>query len=263
MKDLTSIARNLRSAYGAGAIAPLKTRLAELSDSPEQSVALAYEVQDTNTRFWEDNGRVITGRKIGLTSKTVQQQLGVDEPDYGILFDDMEYANGSTVSMKKLIQPKVEAEIAFKAATNIEKMPNSGEELAGMMSAAFPALEIVDSRIEDWKISLSDTVADNASSALYVLGDPVSEFTVADTVNATMQLYDNNTLVSVGKGEDCLGGPLKATMWLVEKMIEVGRPVQKGDVILSGALGPMVQVAAGSRYFSDIKGFGSVEINFA
>lgn len=219
----------------------------------------AYAVAEINVRAClADPARRIVGKKVGLTSKAVQQQLGVDQPDFGVLFDDMEYLDGDAVPMSRLLQPKAEAEVAFVVARELAGAAPTWAEFLGSLSYALPALEIVDSAIQDWKISLVDTVADNASSGLYVLGQqPVAVGQLA-LGELGMQLAVNGQVVSVGTGAACLGHPLRAAYWLARTMAARGQPLQAGEVILSGALGPMVPLKAGDVVHASIGALGSV-----
>lgn len=218
----------------------------------------AYAVAECVTQQRLGRGRRVVGMKVGLTSKSVQQQLGVDQPDFGRLFDDMEILNGDTVPFSRLLQPKVEAEVAFTVARDLPgKAPTYGEFLA-CLGHALPAIEIVDSAIAEWKITLVDTVADNASSGLYVLGDqPVA---VGDLSLGALgaELRKNGQSVSVGAGAACLGHPLRAAYWLARTMAERGQGLMQGQVILSGALGPMVPVAAGDLVQASLGALGDV-----
>ncbi len=154
----------LREAYRGKPVAPLRDLLGPVdSDS-------AYAVQRINTRFWEAQGRRIVGRKIGLTASAVQQQLGVDRPDFGVLFQDMQIADGGILEAAEVIQPKVEAEVALIFARDLDKQDATADDVSAAVESAVAAIEIVDSRIADWKITFADTVADNGSSAFFVLG---------------------------------------------------------------------------------------------
>ncbi len=218
----------------------------------------AYAVAELNTQARVAEGRRIVGLKVGLTSKAVQQQLGVDQPDFGVLFDDMECLSGQDAPVSTLMQPKVEAEVAFVVGRDLQGQAPSYGEFLGSLAYALPALEIVDSAIADWKISLVDTVADNASCGLYVLGDqPVAVGDVA-LGEIGMQLRQNGQTVSVGTGAACLGHPLRAAYWLARTMAGRGQGLKAGQVILSGALGPMVPVAAGDLIHADLGALGSV-----
>lgn len=218
----------------------------------------AYAVAQINTEYKLNQGARIIGKKVGLTSKAVQQQLGVDQPDFGILFDDMEYLDGDTVPVSQLMQPKIEAEIAFIVGRDlVGPMPSWGEFISAL-AYALPALEIVDSAIHNWKITLEDTVADNASCGLFVLGSQPIEIGSLNFAKVKMELEHNKELASKGNGAACLGHPLKAAWWLARTMCEKGIGLKAGEVILSGALGPMVNVKAGDEVTAYIGRLGSV-----
>ncbi|WP_347270966.1 2-keto-4-pentenoate hydratase [Rhizorhabdus histidinilytica] len=238
-------------------VPPLRTQYpaARLSD--------AYAIQDCNTAHWLDAGRVAVGAKIGLTAKAVQKQLGVDQPDFGILFADMEVPDGGVVSPGRLIQPKVEGEIAFvlDATPDADRMTTA--ELLDCVAYALPALEIVDSRIARWDIGIFDTVADNASSGLFVLGTRPVPIEAIDLRLCGMVLEKNGEPASFGAGAACLDNPLHALRWLAGTMARIGRPLAAGDIVLSGALGPMVPVQAGDRIAMRINGIGDVQVRFA
>ncbi len=246
-----AVAQALRAAYGSAPIEPVAGTLGP------GDVQRAYRVQEINTQHWLRAGRRLAGRKIGLTSEAVQKQLGVDQPDYGMLFVDMRVADGARVETP-LLQPRIEAEIAFIMKTDVL----SADVFQGAVGAVAAALEIVDSRVRDWRISIVDTIADNASSGLFVLsGTPVAPAGV-DLAACTMQMYADGERVSESLGAACLGHPLRAGAWLAAKMIEVGRPLRAGDVVLSGALGPMVAVRPGASYRAEISGVGGVSVRF-
>ncbi|MFI1353068.1 2-keto-4-pentenoate hydratase [Streptomyces sp. NPDC020898] len=226
-------------------------------------VVRAYEVQRLLTARRLTAGAVVTGRKIGLTSPAVQKQLGVDQPDFGVLFADMDVSGRAEVPMSRLLQPKAEAEIAFVLAADLD---TDGLDLAAVRAAvghATPALEIVDSRIADWDITLTDTVADNASSGLYVLGESRLPLDAFEPREATMRMYADGTLVSEGDGAACLGDPLNALLWLARTARDHGDPLRAGQVVLSGALGPMVGVSPGVTVLAEITGLGTVTATFA
>jgi 2-keto-4-pentenoate hydratase len=221
----------------------------------------AYAVQRLITEDSLTRGRTIVGHKIGLTSTAVQKQLGVDQPDSGILFSDMAITDGGTVIGGTLLQPKVEAEIAFVLTEDLDG-ELSAETVRRAAGCAVAAIEIVDSRVRDWSISIVDTIADNGSSALFVLGEqriPVQEI---DVVSATMTMTEDGRTVSTGRGSDCLGSPLAALEWLARTARDNGNPLRTGHVVLSGALGPMVPVRPGSTYRAAVDHLGSVEVTF-
>ncbi|CAG9176782.1 2-oxopent-4-enoate hydratase [Cupriavidus laharis] len=223
----------------------------------------AYAVQDINTAYYLETGRRLTGRKIGLTSKSVQQQLGVDAPDFGMLFADMELAPDEEVAPGRVLQPKVEAEVAVVLERDLTHEHVTLSQLMSAIGYVLPAVEIVGSRIRDWDIRLLDTIADNASSGLYALGTQPRKLSEVDLRTCGMLMERKGDVVSLGVGAACLGHPLNAALWLARKMAEVGRPLQAGDVIMTGALGPMVTVSPGDVIDTTIAGLGAVRTAFA
>jgi 2-keto-4-pentenoate hydratase len=231
-------------------------RISETHDI--QGLEAAYAVAEINTRAELARGKRVSGKKVGLTSKAVQQQLGVDQPDFGILFSDMEFLNAQEVPMARLIQPKVEAEVAFVVGRDCAGEAPTWSEFLASLAYALPAIEIVDSAIIDWKITLVDTVADNASSGLYVLGDQLVAIGDGSLAEIGMQLDKNAQTASIGGGAACLGHPLRAAYWLARTMAARGHGLRAGEVILSGALGPMVPVVAGDLVQVRIGALGAV-----
>lgn len=226
------------------------------------TVEAAYGIADINNRALADSGKRIVGKKVGLTSKAVQQQLGVDQPDFGMLFDDMEYLNDEEVPTSRLLQPKVEAEVAFIMDTDLPGAAPTWAEFLRSVGYALPAIEIVDSAIANWKISLIDTVADNASSGLYVLGDQPVLLGRVSLADIPMQMTANDKAVSTGTGAACLGHPLRAAYWLARTMAANGEPLRAGEIILSGALGPMAVVTQGDHIQADLGPLGRVSCRF-
>jgi 2-keto-4-pentenoate hydratase len=256
VSEAEQAAARLRDAYRGGPIPPFKTWY-------ERATAeIAYEIQEINTRHWISAGRRVVGRKIGLTSQVVQQQLGVDQPDFGMLFADMEITSGAEAPMARLLQPRAEAEVAFVLERDLRDADVTLNEILHATAYVLPAIEIVDSRIRDWKITLIDTVADNASSALYVVGTEPRGATAVDLRLCGMVLTKNDAPLSIGAGAACLGHPLNAVKWLAKTMVEKGRPLLAGDIVLSGALGPMTPVVAGDLVRAEIAGLGSVSVRF-
>jgi 2-keto-4-pentenoate hydratase len=227
----------------------------------------AYRVQQALTRRRLAAGARIVGRKIGLTSQAVQQQVGVDRPDFGVLFDDMRYDDMrkddvAPIPMGRLLQPKAEAEVAFLLARDITDASDAAVVRAAV-GLAFPALEIVDSRIADWKIAITDTVADNASSGVFVIGAAGTPLESVDPREVTMIMRRGGAAVSKGTGRDCLGDPLSALAWLAATAIGLGEPLRAGDIVLSGALGPMVPVRPGDVFEAEIAPLGTVTARFS
>ena len=255
--DIARQAALIRGAYEKfEPIGPVREAL------PAATIEDAYAIQEANTRHWLDQGRTIVGAKIGLTAQAVQKQLGVDQPDFGTLFADMAVNDGDVVPLGRLLQPKVEAEIAFVLARTPDPRALTTAELINCVDYALPAIEIVDSRVADWNIRIVDTVADNASSGLFVLGTRPVKLDQIDLRLCGMVLEKNGDPTSFGAGAACLGNPLHALGWLAAKMAEVGRPLKGGDVILAGALGPMVAVSPGDSVEARIEGLGTVRVGF-
>ncbi len=222
----------------------------------------AYRVQERLTRGRTDAGASIVGRKIGLTSKAVQEQMGVDQPDFGVLFDDMAYDDGARVPIGRLLQPKAEAEVAFVLKSDLADGPLDVAQIAAAVDYGVAAIEICDSRIDGWDIAFADTVADNASSGVYVLGTrrlTLDEFT---PVEVGMRMLINGAEVSTGDGAACLGDPLNAVAWLARAARDFGEPLRAGQVILSGALGPMRPLRPGDEVVVEISGLGTVRATF-
>jgi 2-keto-4-pentenoate hydratase len=229
---------------------------------PAGDLEAAYAVQNRLTAQALERGRRIVGRKIGLTSVAVQKQLGVDQPDYGMLFDDMAFGDGEPIPWSRLLQPKVEAEVALVLERDLDRASLALPDVIAATAFALPAIEVVGSRIADWKISLVDTVADNASSGVYVLGTTPRRLDAFDARLCGMVMSRRGEPVSLGVGAACLGNPLLAALWLARKMVAVGAPLRAGDVVLTGALGPMVTVEPGDVLRAEIGGLGSVEARF-
>jgi 2-keto-4-pentenoate hydratase len=257
---VTKLAERLRVCYASGEpVPPIRDEL------PEGDIAAAYQVQEVNTDHWLAGGRRLVGRKIGLTAASVQRQLGVDQPDFGMLFADMAVDDGGTVAPGRLLQPRVEAEIAFVLGRDLTVPDPTVVDVIGAVDYALAAIEIVDSRIAEWRIGIVDTVADNASSGMFVLGttprslrDPDLDLRLAGMV-----MERHGEPVAFGAGAACLGNPLNALRWLAATMAAAGRPLAAGDVVLSGALGPMLPAAPGDRFEARVSGLGAVRVGFA
>lgn len=257
MDSLEIAARRLRDAYRGNTVEPLRDLL--FADDVDG----AYAVQNINVSHWQSEGRRIVGRKIGLTSSVVQKQLGVDKPDYGVLFDDMLIPNGGLLNAALVRQPKAEAEIALVLGTDIV---DPQIDVAGVRAAcayATAAIEIVDSRITDWAIRFVDTVADNGSAAFFVLGDERHAMEGLDLCSCGMVMEVNGVIASTGVGAACLGNPAHAALWLARTMIARGAPLRAGDILMTGALGPMVAISPGDRVRAMIGGIGSASFTYS
>jgi 2-keto-4-pentenoate hydratase len=250
------LAKRLRDAYRSGAVPPLRDGL------ESQDVDGAYAVQEINTRFLVDQGRRMVGRKAGLTAKAVQIQLGVDQPDFGVLFDDMEIADGGTLDPERCLQPKAEAEIAFVLGKDLLSSNTTPEQVSRAVATVHAAIEIVDSRIADWKIAFADTVADNGSSAFFVLAGEGLPLDGLDLEGAAMAMEINGDIVSTGTGAAALGNPLNAAAWLARTLASRGEPLKAGDILLTGALGPMVAMNAGNHVRAIVGGIGEVSFTY-
>ena len=226
----------------------------------DSDIAAAYAVQKINNDLRVADGGRVVGLKIGLTSLAVQKQLGVDQPDFGLLFADTEVKNGGGVLASTILQPKAEAEIAFVMKHDL--VGEITEETAmDAIDYVVGAIEIVGSRVLNWDIRITDTVADNASASHFVLGDEKYVPTEVDMVNCKMSLNKNGNIVSEGSGAACMGSPVAAVVWLANTMSSLGTPLQKGDIILSGALGPMCAAEANNCFEATIEGFGKVSFS--
>ena len=239
------------------ACAPIRSLIGDLD------ISAAYQVQEINTKRMLASGRRIVGRKTGLTAKTVQAQLGVDQPDYGILFDDMDISHGEEISVSRVLQPKVEAEIAFILGEDLDCETLTSADIVSAVDYAVAAIEIVGSRVANWDIRIHDTIADNASSGVFILGDQPRKLSQFDLRLCGMVMERRGAPISVGAGIACLGSPVAAALWLAKVMAKSGRPLQKGDVVLTGALGPMASVAPGDAVTARINGLGSVTALFS
>lgn len=227
---------------------------------PGMDVADAYAIQQVNLARRLAGGRTLIGHKIGLTSKPMQTLLGVDEPDFGYILDDMVVPDGASVARDRFCAPRVEPEVAFLLGKPLRGPGITVADVRAATEAVAVALEIVDSRIADWKIGIVDTIADNASSGLFVLGNDPRKLETLDLHTSPMVMESNGKLVSSGYGAACLGHPVNAVWWLAKVMVERGRPLLAGDIVLSGALGPIVTAVWNTVVQANIEGIGSVSV---
>ncbi len=251
-------AQRLREAEATGVpCAPVRDLLGATD------LAAAYAAQHLNTQRRLAAGAHIAGRKIGLTNPAVQQQLGVDQPDYGALFGDREVPNGGEAPWREMMQPRVETEIAFVLGRDLPSANIGAADMPSAIEFALVAIEIVGSRIENWDIRITDTIADNASASHFVLGHRPVRLHRFDLLQCAMTMELNGIQVSAGTGSNCLGSPVNAALWLAKTMAAHGQPLRAGDVVLTGALGPVVPVQSGDRVTAAIEGLGSVSVRFS
>ncbi|KJF24038.1 2-keto-4-pentenoate hydratase [Rhodococcus sp. ACPA4] len=256
--DIAAAADRLATAAATGVpCAPVRDLIGS------EDLVAAYAVQRRVDEIRRNAGAVVVGRKIGLTSVAVQQQLGVDQPDLGVLYADMDFTGSESIPMDRLIQPKVEAEVAFVLGADLVDGPLDNAQVRDAIEYSVAAIEICDSRIESWDIKFGDTVADNASSGVYVLGTERHTLAEVEPADVVMSMSVDGTEVSTGVGTACLGDPIEAVVWLARTARELGQPLTAGQVILSGALGPMAPVVAGNVVTVNVSGLGSVTTSFS
>ena len=231
--------------------------------NPDLSIDEAYHVQLFTINEELKKCSKITGKKIGLTSIAMQESLGVNEPDYGHLLNTMEIPESGVISFNNVLQPRVEAELAFILKKDLEGPNVSSFDVLNATEAIVPALEIVDSRIKDWKITLADTIADNASSGFYVLGKTVKRVTDLDLKQVGMNLYKNDELLNTGVGAAALGDPAKCVAWLANKLSRFGITLKAGEVVLSGALSAAMPAKPGDHFSAKFSGLGEVNVSFS
>ncbi|MBE1535759.1 2-keto-4-pentenoate hydratase [Actinomadura algeriensis] len=253
--NIDAAAERLAQARASGTpCAPVRDLIA----TPED----AYAVQDRFTERRLAEGHRLVGRKIGLTSRAVQEQLGVGTPDFGMLFADMAVPDGEEIPAGAVLQPRAEAEVALVLADDLVHERHTIADVVRATAFALPAIEIVGSRVRDWDITLPDTIADNASSGMYVLGARPVALADVDLRLCGMVLERRGEQLSTGTGAACLGHPLNAALWLADTMVRVGRPLRAGDTVLTGALGPVVPAAPGDVFEARVDGLGDVRVAF-
>lgn len=226
------------------------------------SVHDAYQIQLNYVEERERNGATIKGKKIGLTSKAMQEMLGVDRPDYGHILDDMIFSEGTPIDADRFIAPKVEFEIAFILKQSLKGPGITLEDVKQAIDFVVPAAEIIDSRIRDWKIKFEDTVADNGSSAGAVFGKGKKKLEDLELPNIEMVVYQNGDFLDNAKGSAVMGNPLEAVVWLANALGEYDITLNAGEKILAGALAKAVPVQNGDEFKAEFEGLGTVTIEF-
>jgi 2-oxopent-4-enoate/cis-2-oxohex-4-enoate hydratase len=237
-------------------LTPLTERHADIT------IEDAYHIQQRMLSRRIDKGARVVGKKIGVTSKVVMDMLNVHQPDFGYLLDTMIYNEGEAIPMETLIQPKAEGEIAFMLKHDLMGPGISNADVLRATECVMPCFEIVDSRIRDWKIKIQDTVADNASCGVFVLGDHAVDPRKVDLTTCGMVLEKNGEIAATGAGAAALGSPVNAVAWLANTLGKLGIPLKAGEVILSGSLAAMLPVKAGDNLRVTIGGIGGCSVRF-
>ena len=230
---------------------------------PSISIEEAYYI---SLKFLDkrlEKGEHVIGKKIGVTSKAVQDMLGVHQPDFGFLTSSMHIPNKSTVSIEEtLIQPRAEGEIAFILSKDLQGPGITAEDVLQSTESVFPCFEIVDSRIANWKISIQDTIADNASCGVFVLGEEGKNPLDIELDKCKLKVFKNGNFISEGKGSEVQGHPCNAVAWLANTLGKFNIPFRAGEIILSGSLVPLEPVLSGDEMYLELEGVGSAEIKF-
>ncbi len=253
LAQLAEAAERLRNA--AATAEPCETVRAMIGEALTPEVG--YQIQQINTDHWLAKNRRISGHKVGLTNPAVQQQLGVGQPVWGVLFADNCRSDGADIDAEGLIEPRVEVEVAVILGSALDCGRHTVADAINATAYVLPALEIVDSRI-NWDITAGDMIADSAGAGLYVLGTRPVPLAAVDLHRVEMQLSINGEPAASGTGAACLGNPLNALVWLADAMCEYGTPLQAGECIMTGSLCGMLPIAGGDELSADIESIGTV-----
>ena len=252
---LGAAAERLRDAMAAGVPCdPVRDMPGLATAGPEAG----YAVQQINTEHWLRAGRRVSGHKVGLTNPAVQEQLGMDEPIWGALYADRCRTDGDDLGGARLIEPRVEVEVAVVLGVDLDKGQHTVADVISATTFVLPAFEIVDSRIAGWDITNFDMIADNAAAGLYVLGTRPVPLTAVDLRRVEMRLAVNGEDAAAGSGAACLGNPLNSVLWLADAMCDLGTPLRAGETIMTGSLCPMQPIAPGDELHAEIEGVGAV-----
>ena len=229
---------------------------------PDIDIVDAYEIQLINIRQRVAEGARVLGHKVGLSSKAMQQMMGVDEPDYGHLLDEMQVFEDTPVQAGRYLYPRVEVEVGFILADDLPGADCTEDDVLAATEALVPSIELIDTRITDWKIKLCDTIADNASSAGFVLGEARVSPADVDVQMIEAVLTRNGDLVAEGRSDAVLGNPVTAVAWLARKVESFGVRLKKGDIVLPGSCTRAIDVRAGDEFVADFAGLGAVRLSF-
>ena len=229
---------------------------------PDIDVVDAYQIQLINIRQRVAEGACVVGHKVGLSSEAMQQMMGVDEPDYGHLLDEMQVFEDKPVPAGRYLFPRVEVEVAFLLAHDLPGANCTEDDVLAATAAFAPSIELIDTRIKDWKISLCDTIADNASSAGFVLGEQRVSPKDIDITGIDAVLSRNGEVVAEGRSDAVLGNPVTAVAWLARKVDSFGVRLHAGDVVLPGSCTRAIDARPGDEFVADFAGLGSVRLTF-
>lgn len=229
---------------------------------PGLDVVDAYEIQLINIGRRLDAGALVAGHKVGLASVAMQKMMNVDEPDYGHLLDEMQYFESTPIDRSSLCYPRVEVEVGFILGADLPGEGCTNDDVIGAIEWVVPSIELIDSRIRDWKITLCDTIADNASSCGWILGKERVAISDIDTGDIDAVLHRNGEVVAKGNSSAVLGHPLNAVSWLANKVSSFGVRLRKGDVILPGTATRAFDIDAGDHVVAEFAGLGSVTLDF-
>ncbi|BBU20824.1 2-keto-4-pentenoate hydratase [Mycobacterium xenopi] len=232
------------------------------SAHPQIDPVDAYEIQLINIRRRVAAGARVVGHKVGLSSVAMQQMMGVDEPDYGHLLDEMQVFEHIPVRAAKYLYPRVEVEVGFILAADLPGAQCSEDDVLGATAALVPAIELIDTRITDWNIALCDTIADNASSAGFVLGEARVSPAEVDVTGIEAVLARNGEVVAKGRSDAVLGNPVTAVAWLARKVESFGVRLREGDIVLPGSCTRAVDARPGDTFVAEFDGLGSVRLSF-
>jgi 2-keto-4-pentenoate hydratase len=240
-----------------------KVAMAPLTDGyPDLDVVDAYEIQLTNIRQRVAEGARVVGHKVGLSSEAMQKMMGVDEPDYGHLLDEMEVFENQPVAATRYLYPRVEVEVGFILADDLPGAGCTEDDVLAATAAFAPSIELIDSRITDWKIKLCDTIADNASSAGFVLGAARVSPKDVDIKAIDAVLTCNGDVVTKGRSDAVLGNPVTSVAWLARKVADFGVRLRAGDVVLPGSCTRAIDAHPGDNFVAGFDGLGSVRLSF-